>query len=176
MNTTRIPSFVYYLLLCLLIIFSFRNFSEIYFPLLNSDMAVNVLMSQSFNLPGDFYFWGQDRAGSLIPLLANFLVEAYKFPPVLAVSVIHYLILIAGFFALASFFRNRNLKLILALIWFFPSWHFLDHVVLLFGIQMSMIAIALYFLKIMQTAKNRYFQACLAVTCLSFIYNCRLGI
>ena len=170
MNTTRIPSFVYYLLLCLLIIFSFRNFSEIYFPLLNSDMAVNVLMSQSFNLPGDLYFWGQDRAGSLIPLLANFLVEAYKFPPVLAVSVIHYLILIAGFFALASFFRNRNLKLILALIWFFPSWHFLDHVILLFGIQMSMIAIALYFLKIMHMAVKRYVRlAWLSLACLSFI-------
>ncbi len=170
MNTTRIPSFVYYLLLFLLIIFSFYNFAEINFPLLNSDMAVNVLMAQSLNLPGDFYFWGQDRAGSLIPLLANFLVEAYKFPPILAVSVIHYFILIAGFFALATFFRNRNLKLILALLWFFPSWHFLDHVILLFGIQMSMIAIALYFLRIMQAAMNRYVKLVwLSLVCLSFL-------
>lgn len=170
MNTTRIPSFVYYLLLFLLIIFSFCNFAEIYFPLLNSDMAVNVLMAQDLNLPGDFYFWGQDRAGSLIPLLANFLVNAYKFPPVLAVSVIHYLILIVGFFALASFFRNRNLKLVLALIWFFPSWHFLDHIILLFGIQMSMIAISLYFLKMMQVALKRFERlAWLSLACLSFI-------
>jgi hypothetical protein len=133
-------------------------------------MAVNVLMAQSLNLPGDFYFWGQDRAGSLIPLLANFLVEAYKFPPVLAVSVIHYFILIAGFFALAIFFRNRNLKLILALIWFFPSWHFLDQVILLFGIQMSMIAIALYFLKIMHAALNRYMKLVwLSLACISFV-------
>jgi hypothetical protein len=133
-------------------------------------MAVNVLMGQSLNLPGDFYFWGQDRAGSLIPLLSNFLIEAYKFPPVLAVSVIHYLILIAGFFALASFFRNRNLKLILALIWFFPSWYFLDHVVLLYGIQMSMIVIAIYFLRIMKTTMNRYVKLVwLFLACLSFL-------
>ena len=170
MNTTRIPSFVYYFLLILLILFSFYNFAEMYFPILNSDMAINVLMANSLSLPGDLYFWGQDRAGSLIPLLANFLVEAYKFPPVIAVSVIHYLILIAGFFALASFFRNRNLKLILALVWFFPCWHFLDQVNQLFGIQMCLIAIALYFFKIMNVTMNRYLQLVwLSLTCFSFI-------
>jgi len=170
MNTTRIPSFVYYLLLILLILFSFYNFAEMNFPILNSDMAVNILMAHSLSLPGDLYFWGQDRAGSLIPLLANILVEAYKFPPVMAVSIIHYLILIAGFFALASFFRNRNLKVILALIWFFPCWHFLDQVNQLFGIQMSLIAIALYFLKIMQASVSRYLQlAWLSLASISFI-------
>lgn len=172
MNTTRIPSSVYYLLLFLLILFSFYNFAEIYFPLLNSDMAITILMAQNLNLPGDLYFWGQDRGGSLIPLLANILVEAYKFPPVLAVSLIHYLIMVAGFFAMASFFRNRSLKLILALIWFFPSWHFLDQVFPLFGIQMCLIAIALYFLKIMQIAVNRYLQMIwLSLACFSFIIS-----
>jgi hypothetical protein len=83
MNTTRVPSSVYYILLVLLIAFSFYNFAEINYPLLNSDMAVNVLMAKGVNLPGDLYFWGQDRAGSLIPLLANVFVEAYKFPPIL---------------------------------------------------------------------------------------------
>jgi hypothetical protein len=170
MNTNRIPSLVYYILLFLLILFSFYNFSVVYFPLLNSDMAVNILMAQSLNLPGDLYFWGQDRAGSLIPLLANILVEAYKFPAVLAVSVIHYLILIAGFLALASLFRNRNLRVVLALIWFFPSWHFLDQVNQLFGIQMSMIVIALYFLKSMQAAVNIHFRVLrLSLACFSFL-------
>ncbi len=172
MNTTRIPSFVYYLLLILLILFSFYNFAEIYYPLLNSDMSITILMAQNLNLPGDLYFWGQDRGGSLIPLLANILVEAYKFPPVLAVSLIHYIIMVAGFFAMASFFRYRNLKLVLALIWFFPSWHFLDQVFPLFGIQMCMVAFSLYFLKIMQKAVNQYMQlAWLSLACLSFIIS-----
>jgi hypothetical protein len=172
MNTTRIPSFVYNLLLLLLILFSFYNFAEINFPLLNSDMSVTILMAQNFNLPGDLYFWGQDRGGSLIPLLANILVEAYKFPPALAVSLIHYIIMVAGFFAMASFFRNRNLKLILALIWFFPSWHFLDQVFPLFGIQMCLLALSLYFLKLMQRAVNRYRRlAWLSLACLSFIIS-----
>ena len=170
MNTTRIPSFVYYIILFLVIIFSFYNFAEINFPLLNSDMGVNVLMAQSLNLPGDFYFWGQDRAGSLIPLLSNFLVEVYKFPPLMAVSLIHYFILVAGFFALASFFRNRNLKLILALLWFFPSWHFIDHVTLLYCIQMSMLAIAIYLLRITKITQNRYVKSVwLSLACFSFL-------
>ncbi|MCX6243743.1 MAG: hypothetical protein NTU98_03480 [Bacteroidetes bacterium] len=154
MSTTRIPTFVYYLLLCLIILFSFYNFAEINYPLLTSDMAVNALMAQGVNIPGDLYFWGQDHGGSLLPLLANILVEAYKFPPVMAVSVIHYLILIAGFFALATLFRSRNTKLLLALVWFFPAWHFIDHVLLIYGIQMSMIALAAYLLKIMQSSAN----------------------
>lgn len=172
MNTTRIPSSLYYFLFILLILFSFYNFAEISFPLLNSDMSVTILMAQNLNLPGDFYFWGQDRGGSLIPLLANVLVEAYKFPPALAVSLIHYLILAAGFFAMASFFRNRNLKVLLALIWFFPSWHFLDQVFPLFGIQISLLAISLYFLRKMQMEKNYYFKVVwLSLVCLTFIIS-----
>ena len=168
--STRIPPFVYYLLLCLIIFFSFYNFSEMNFPLLTSDMAVNVLMAQGVEIPGDLYFWGQDHGGSLVPLLANILCEAYKFPPIMAVSVIHYLILMAGFFALSTLFRSQNIKLILALVWFFPSWHFLDHVLLIYGIQMSLIALALCLLKIMQSTVNRNIQLVwLGLACLTLI-------
>ncbi|MCX6248747.1 MAG: hypothetical protein NTW10_13565 [Bacteroidetes bacterium] len=170
MNTKRIPSLFYYLLFILLILFSFYNFSAINFPLLNSDMAVTIIMSQDLNLPADLYFWGQDRGGSLIPLLANILVEAYKFPPVMAVSLIHYLILVVGFFAMASFFRNRNLKLILALVWFFPCWHFLDQVMPLFGVQMCLTIIAIYCLKRMQMGVSFYWQLLwLSLSCLTWI-------
>jgi hypothetical protein len=135
-------------------------------------MSITILMAQNLSLPGDFFFWGQDRGGSLIPLLANFLVEAYKFPAVLAVSLIHYLIMVAGFFAMASFFRNRSLRLILALIWFFPSWHFLDQVFPLFGIQMCLIAMALYFLKKIQATANRFMQLVwLSLGCLTLIIS-----
>jgi hypothetical protein len=170
MNTTRIPPFVYHLLLLLIVIFSFYNFADINFPFLNSNMAVNSLMAQGLNFPGDFYSWGQDRGGSLVAMLANLLVEAYKFPPVMAVSFIHYFILIAGFFALASFFRNRNLRLIFALIWFFPCWHFLAQVTSLFGIQMSLTVIALYALRRLQLSLNLFFRIVwLSAACLSFL-------
>jgi hypothetical protein len=170
MNTTKIPTYFYNILFFLLILFSFYNFAPVFFPLLNSDTGVTVLMSQGLALPGDLYFWGQDRGGSLVPLLANVLVEAYKFPPILAVSVVHYFIMIAGFFAMASFFRNRNLKVILVLVWFFPCWHFLDQIMPLFGVQMAMTAFALYFLKKTKTAGNHFFNLVwMSLACLSFI-------
>ena len=45
----------------LIILLSFFTFSENFYPLLNSDMAVNILMTPAFSLPHDIYFWGQDR-------------------------------------------------------------------------------------------------------------------
>jgi hypothetical protein len=170
MNTTRIPPFFFYLFLCLIILFSFYNFAAVNFPLMNSDMALNALMAQGINIPGDLYFWGQDHGGSLVPLMANLLCVAYKFPPVMAVSVIQYFILIAGFMALSTFFRSRSLKLILAMVWFFPAWHFLDQVVNLYGIQMSLLVLAYFFFRKKQSSGNRYFQlAWLSLTCLALI-------
>ena len=147
MKNERTRVFVFYSLIFLLIAFSFYNFSEICYPLLNSDMAVNILMTPGFSLPGDLYFWGQDRAGSLIPMLAQVLCDIYRFPPALAVSIVHSGILIAGFFAFSTFFKTRLSKILLAAAWFFPAWHFQDHVVLLFGVQMSMLGIGLWALR-----------------------------
>ena len=136
----------YTLILGLLILFSFLTFSEQYYPLLNPDMALNVMMTPGYTMPGDLYNWGQHHNGSLIPMLAHLLCIIYFFPPLLAVSVIHFLILIAGYWALSRLFKDRSLKLALALVWFFPSWHFLDHVLLAYGVQMSFIAFCIYFI------------------------------
>jgi hypothetical protein len=170
MYNSRTLTALYYTVLGFLIIFSFFTFSEQFYPLLNSDMAVNILMTPGFNIPGDLYFWGQDRGGSLIPMLAHILCSTYFFPPILAVSVVHFFILIAGFSALATLFKDRTLKLALALVWFFPCWHFLDHVLLLFGIQMSMLAISIYFLnRISRAQRIRFNLLWLSMACLSFI-------
>ena len=170
MDNSRSSLIAYYIILSLLVLFSFLNFSERFFPLLNSDQAVTILMTPGFTIPGDLYFWGQDRAGSLLPMLANLLVAIYRFPPVLAVSVVHYAVLILGFLALATLIRNRSLKLLLAVIWFFPSWHFLDHVTLLFGVQLSVFAVGIYFLKLAENEKRTWFHLLwLSAACLAFI-------
>ncbi|MDP4281632.1 MAG: hypothetical protein Q8867_05720 [Bacteroidota bacterium] len=144
-NRNQVANWV---IISLIILFSFLNFSYRYYPLLNSDHAVTILMTPGFSMTNDLYFWGQDRAGSLVPMLAHILHISYRFPPVWAVSIIQYLLLILGFLATASFFRTQFSKVLLAIVWFFPSWHFLDHVTLLFGIQTSMLMIALYFYRI----------------------------
>ncbi len=143
----------YWLILAFLIIFSYFNFSERYYPLLNSDHAVPVLMTPGFSIPGDLYFWGQSRSGSLVPMLANLLYDVYRFPPIHAVSLVHFIILVLGFLALSTLFKNRFIKILLALIWFFPAWHFLDHVVNVFGLQLSTLACGIWFLN--RTEKER---------------------
>jgi hypothetical protein len=130
-----------------IILVSFFNLSERFYPLLNSDIAVNILMAADFHLPGDLYFWGQDRAGSMIPLLASPLIRITGISPVIAVSLIHYFILVLGFSALASLMKGKMPVILLCMVWFLPPWHFQDFVVLLFGIQASFVAIGLYFLR-----------------------------
>jgi hypothetical protein len=146
MYNQKTKSLVYFSTLFFMVIFSFFNFSEQYYPFFNSEMAINVLMTHGFSIPGDFYLWGQNHEGALIPLISQLLFILFLFPPVLAVSFIHFSILIAGYAALASLLKDHSLKLALALVWFFPSWHFHDHLVMVNGIQMSFIAIAVYFL------------------------------
>ncbi len=170
MYNTKTTGALYYIILGSLIIFSFFTFSEQFYPLLNSDMAVNILMTPGFSIPANLYFWGQDRAGSLIPMIAQILCSTYHFPPIIAVSLVHYIFLIAGYFALSTLFKDRSLRLALAFVWFFPCWHFLDHVLLLFGIQMSMLAISIYFInRSSQTHTIRIRLLWLSMACISFI-------
>ena len=55
MDNSRSSLIAYYIILSLLVLFSFLNFSERFFPLLNSDQAVTILMTPGFTIPGDLY-------------------------------------------------------------------------------------------------------------------------
>jgi len=154
----------------LIILLSFFTFSENFFPLLNSDMAVNILMTPSFSLPHDIYFWGQDRSGNLIPLIAHILYVVTGWQPVLLVSLVHYLILLAGFLALTRFVKTGFGRIVLALVWFFPPWHFLEFLLILYGIQASLVVIGLNFLD--RSFKTKLQWKCLiylSASCLIFI-------
>jgi hypothetical protein len=169
MINTRASKTLYYLTLALLVLFSFLNFSEQFYPFLNSDMVINALMTPGFKVPGDLYLMGQDHSGSLIPLLASLLHITYHFPPVLAVSIVHYVILLAGFLAFSTLLKDRYLKLALAVAWFFPVFHQLDHLHTVFGLQMSMTGVTIYFIN--RVAGALSFRArlmWLAIACLSF--------
>lgn len=88
-------------LVFLIIAISFRTFSTLFYPALNSDHAITILMGHSFNLPHDWYFWGQDRMGSLIPMLSYPFINLLNADAVVTESLVHYLILIAGYLAFA---------------------------------------------------------------------------
>jgi len=163
---------LYYCLLLLIILFSFFNFSYRFYPLLNADMAINILMTPGYNLSHDLYAWGQDRGGSLIPLLSHLLYRITPISPVSAVSLVHYLILVIGFLAATTLFKTRCSKFFLALLWFFPPWHFTDFVLFPFGTQFSLFLVGLYFLRKSEISKSLLIQNLwLALSCLLMILS-----
>ncbi len=137
--------YLYGLILSSIVVLSYLNYSEQCYPLLTSDGALNILMTYDYQLPQDLYCWGQDRGGTIIPLLAQPLYKVLGLSPIIAVSIAHYLLLILGFFALAYFFKQRSSKLLLALLWFLPPWHYVGFVLYPFSTQYSIIAIGMVF-------------------------------
>ena len=136
----------YLVLVILISSLSFFFFSSLFYPLLNSDNAVTVLMIQNFDIPNDFYFWGQDRMGSLIPLLAQLFYKVFRLSALTSESLTHYFILLTGYLAFAYFLKNNWFKIIFCFIWFFPPIHMIDVTQFAFGIHYSLIAIACYLL------------------------------
>jgi hypothetical protein len=162
----------YYCLLLLIFLFSFFNFSYKFYPLLNADMAINILMTPGYHLPHDLYAWGQDRGGSLIPMLSNLLYRIVPISPVSAVSLVHYMILILGYFAATTLLKSKISRLFLALMWFFPPWHFTDFVLFPFGTQFSLFLIGLFFLSKSEISKSLLIQNLwLAISCILMILS-----
>ncbi len=105
-------------------------------------------MIHSFELPRDWYPWGQDRMGSLIPLLGSILLKQFHIPALVAESIVHYLLLIAGYCCFASLLKKNFSKLLLAVFWFFPPMRLIDITQIAFGIHYSLIGVCCYLLKL----------------------------
>jgi hypothetical protein len=138
------PGFI--IIITLIILLSFRLFSTIYYPLVNSDEGVTVLMLHYFKLPGDLYFWGQDRYGSIIPLLGQAPHQLFGLSSILSESITHYLLLIAGFLALSTFIRSKIYRLLFAVVWFLPPLHYADLLRNVFGLQYAATGILFFLL------------------------------
>jgi hypothetical protein len=168
----RFPNVLYYGLLFLIVLFSFLNFSYRFYPILNADMAINILMTPGYHLPDDLYAWGQDRGGTLIPMLSNLLYMLVPISPVSAVSLVHYLILLAGFLAATTLFKSRISSIFLALLWFFPPWHFTDFVLFPFGTQLSLFLTGVFILNRSEKSSSLAGQnILLAISCILMILS-----
>jgi hypothetical protein len=135
----------YAIFLILIILASFRLFSTIFYPLVNSDEGIIVLMLHYFKLPHDLYFWGQSRYGAIVPLLGQVPFHLLGLSSLLSESLTHYLILIAGFFAFSSFIKSGFNRILFAVVWFLPPLFDTDLLRNVFGLQYSVIGI-LFFL------------------------------
>jgi len=132
--------------LCIIVI-SFIAYSSVSYPLLNSDDAVSILMLHDFHLPKDIFFWGQNRVGSIIPLLGQIPYKIIGIDLLWSESITHYLILIIGFLSFSTFFKSNFSKIAFCILWFLPIDPFLGLVRYSFGLQYSFLGLGLYFLK-----------------------------
>ncbi len=144
---------IYILIIGLIFLLSFRFYSSLFYPVLNSDNAVTILMIHYFKLPNDLYFWGQDRMGSLIPLIGQIPLKIFNLSALTSESIVHYFILLLGFLSFSHFLRSHILKIIFAIIWFFPPMRLIDVTQFSFGIHYSLIAIVCYLFDYYQKEK-----------------------
>ena len=143
-STAQLKNLAHYTGIAGIITLSFFCYSSNFFPLLGSDDAIQVLMIHDFKLPHDLYFWGQDRYGSLIPLLGQLFYRGFGISPLTSESVTHFLILIAGYFAFAGLFKSKSSRFILAVLWFFPPIRMIDLLRLNIGLEYSLLAIGIF--------------------------------
>ena len=101
-------------------------------------------MVHSFHLPQDLYFWGQDRMGSVIPMLAQMPFKWLGLSALSSESFTHYLILVVGFLCISFFFKSDFIKLLFALIWFLPPEREIDITQLTLSIQYVFLFIGIY--------------------------------
>lgn len=135
---------IYYLLSLVIILLSFFLYSQRFYPLLNSDDALNILMAYYYKLPNDFYCWGQDRGGTLIPLISQIFIKLFNCSALISVSLSNYLILILGYIGLSSLIKSNYYKIILAIIWFLPFQRFIDIVHFPIGVEYSLIGLSIF--------------------------------
>jgi len=104
-------------------------FWAINFKGLNSDHAIHALMARKFQLDENLYYWGQDRLGSFIPMLAAPL-QNLGIPSLWAASISQLLVILSTFYFLQKHFSHAWFKLAMALILFLPIYPFLMQVMI----------------------------------------------
>jgi hypothetical protein len=147
---------IYLFFVILIIVCSFFIYSSCYSPILGSDDAVSILMLHDLHIPEDLYFWGQDRYGSLIPVLGQVFYKTLNISAVAAESFTHYLLLILGYFGFSTFFKSKISKMIFAIIWFFPPLRMIDLLRFNLGLEYCMLGISLALLtRLDSKSKNK---------------------
>ena len=133
-------------LVAFIILSSFFLYSLAYNPLVTSDDALNVLMAYDYQIPPDFYCWGQDRGGTIIPLISQFFIHVLNLSPILSVSLSNYLLLTLGFIGFSKLFKQPFTLIIFAVLWFFPYERFINILSFPIGMSYSLIGFSIYFL------------------------------
>ncbi len=144
---------LYYLIIGILFLLSFFFYSSLFYPALNSDNGVGILMIHYFKWPNDIYFWGQDRVGSIIPLIGQIPFKVFHLSALLSESIVRYTILLLGFLSFTTFIKSNFYKIIFAVIWFLPPMRLIDGIQFYSGIEYSFLAMSCYLFELTNNMK-----------------------
>ena len=90
----------------------------------NSDNAIHALMAEDFQWPIDFYYWGQNRLGSFLPMLASpfyYLVSS----GIYAVAIAQLILVVSVYASFQSLFPSWWSKFAVAVFSIIPIYPFL---------------------------------------------------
>jgi hypothetical protein len=162
---------IYYFILGIIVLISFSFYSSMRYPLLSSDDALNILMAHNYKLPHDIYCWGQDRGGTIIPLISQVFIKAFHFSAITSISLSNYLLLIIGFICFSGLFKTNYFKILFAIIWFLPFQRFIELLRYPIGIEYSLIAFTiLLIVKYENIGKGNYLKKNLILLSIVLIF------
>jgi len=152
-------SLIYGICVTLAFLLSFRAYAPHLTANLNSDNAVHILMAYDLKLPSDLYYWGQDRLGSLLPILSHGLLKISHLSAAEAVAVVQYGLLLIGYLSLSSLFQSLFSKLVFAGLWFLPILDFnaLISVAQPYGPQFALIGLAIVLVRQIKLQSGKLF-------------------
>lgn len=180
LQQSKIQLYVFYGLIAFIIISSFLLYSPMAYPFVNSDDALNILIADRYQLPSDVYCWGQDRGGTLIPLVAQFFIRVLGNEPIVAVSFASYLILTLGFIGFSSVLKRKSTVVLFALLWFLPFQRYVNLVHFPIGMGYSMVGFSLLFIRYFSFYKNqtwkKHLTTALSVIVVIFIWGLALWV
>ena len=105
-TSTNFKSFLILIYVLIIATISFTHFSPIYAFGLGSDQAIPILQAFNFRIPEDLYYRGQDRLGSIIPLISNIIYRLTGINHIWVISVTNYVFLVLGCLTIAKFFKT----------------------------------------------------------------------
>ena len=115
----RRSAFFYNFIIFAIILLSFWIYSPVCYRYMNSDQAIHILMAEHFSFSNSLYYWGQNRLGSIIPMVAHlFVVLGMK--AIWAVSITVFILLSITYFLFSSLFKSRFIKIAFAILFFIP--------------------------------------------------------
>jgi hypothetical protein len=129
-NHKLLQNLLFYLFFSIIFIVSFLWYSPYGNIRFSSDYAVHVLMAHDLRLPHDLYYWGQNRLGSLVPILAHGLYKGLGIDVWAAVTCVHYGFLLCTALMVCRYFKTHIYKLVFLAIWLLPVPEFDQHLLL----------------------------------------------